>query len=133
MQRVLQRIAHGVPWPWLHGKPPDKPIRTLRNRSDLAQHAQQLWRTLDEQLREASILPWDVVSNGLPLGMSPIKVVAKSGTDKMRVVIALCDINAHLDPDAGKCKLPTLHTIRSVFSPYDWGVTGDQHNSLQFA
>ena len=39
------------------------------------------------------------------MGMSPIKCVSKTGSDKVWIVIALCDINDNFIPDASKCTL----------------------------
>ena len=77
----------------------------MRNHGDIASHVDKLWRTLSELITAESVLPWDVQANGLPLGMSAIKMVQKSGTDKMRVVFVLCDINTQFCADAGKCTL----------------------------
>ena len=102
----------------------------MPNRPGLILHADKLWGTVQEQISESTILPWDVIKHGLPMGMSAIKLVAKHGTDKMRAVFVLCDINACFQEEAVKCTLQTHHRIRSIWARYDWILTADIHNSF---
>ena len=129
-KRVLRRITHGVEFPWIGGAPPLKPLRTWRNGPSLSLNASRLWRTLEEQLNEGAVIAWDVRARGLPMGMSPIKCVNKTGSDKVRVVIALCDVNDNFIPEASKCSLQMLHSVRAVWEVDDWQVSDDEHNSF---
>ena len=129
-ERVLMRIKQGVQLPWLNGRPPSHPIRVFANNPELRHEADKVWSTLSEWLLEGAVRPWNVAKRGLPMGMSPIKWVLKSGSDKVRIVIVLCAINKMFEPDSGKCKLQTLTSERYVCEPFDWMLTTDKHNSF---
>ena len=128
--RLLSRILDGVPMPWRLGRPPSAPHRKFHNGTDLKAQRDVMWRTLSEQLQEGAVRVWNVRDQGLPMGLSPIKCIKKSGTDKMRIVIALCDVNSDLDPESGKCKLKTLHRERFMWEPYDWLMSADEHSGF---
>ena len=128
--KVLQWIESGVPLPWDGGRPPLHPIRTWHNNPDLVSKRDLVWKTLKEQLEEEAVQPWDVQRRGLPMGLSPIKWVSKTGTDKVRIVIVLCSINKKFDERAGHCTLQSLHAIRSMWEQDDWQISADQHNSF---
>ena len=59
-QKILHRIQNGVKLPWINNTPPIKPIRQLRNHADLSLKPNEVWRTLQEQLTEGTVAPWDV-------------------------------------------------------------------------
>ena len=128
--KILELVQYGYRLPWKYGKAPAKPIRSLHNSKDLHLQKDQVWRTIDELIRESSVAPWNVHAHGLPKGMSPIKWVSKTGTSKVRVVFVWCRNNDEFAPDCGACDLPSLHKIRHIWRLFDWQLSTDKHNSF---
>ena len=128
---ILHMVIEGYKLPWMGGSPPLLPIRVLHNSSDLHMQSGQVWRTLSDLIDEHTVEPWDLsINNGLPMGMSPIKWVTKTGTSKVRVVFVLCAINRHFRLSCGKCELDSLHKTRHIWCPFDWQLSTDKHNSF---
>ena len=115
-------------------------IRVFRNHPDLRGQTDAVWKTLNEQLREESALPFDTQSGllsgnmllhgDLPKGIFSIRPVPKKHTDKVRVTMNMRPLKPFFDPPDVAVELDTNQKLRHRILDSDVFIGADQHSSF---
>ena len=136
-ERVLRLLKRGVGLPWCKAKP--KCIRDPKtggcpSNINLASEKEKVWDTLYEQLVEGAVRPWDCQGGQdvdvLPQGMFPIFWTVKPGSEKVRIIIDLRELNLFLSAYYSTVELPSVQKGRLRHERGDWRVKFDLHSSF---
>ena len=137
-QRALGIVANRARLPW-NEKPPG-PLRCPRtggcpaNHPDLWMERDKFWETLEEQLIEGAVRPWDVRGrddvDALPMGMFPVRWVVKPGSSKVRITVNMRRLNSWLNKNYCSVVLPSVRKNRLFHLQDDWKSGLDMHSSF---
>lgn len=136
-ERPLKIISRGSGLPW--NEMPPGPIRCPRtggcprNHKELWVKKDFFWETLEEQLMEGAVVPWDCAGRDdcdvLPKGMFPVRWVIKAGTLKVRITINMMALNEWLNKLYCSVELPSVRRCRYMHHSHDWKSGLDCHSS----
>jgi hypothetical protein len=130
-RRVMSLVKEGCRLPF--DSIPPSPLRSLSNHPQLHERCADVWQSVREQIEVSAVEPWDcagrVDTDVLPLGMYPIRWVAKSGSDRVRITINMRPLNSFLSKECASCELGTLHKCRHLWQPLDYQISFDARSA----
>ena len=136
--RLMSIVAKGGKFPF--NVIPSKPMHTLRNHPRLAEKSNEVWRTVKEQLREATIVPYDtrgaityrgrLLRGRLPLCMWSTAWRLKKHTDKVRITHNIGPLKAFFRPEDVAVELETIHKLRWKIDEGDFMTGTDVHSAF---
>ena len=113
---IMGNIRHGHSIPFT--SIPDKYFRA-RNAPSLASDKVRAWDAIKEDIGHGAIKPVDVIKEGMPRCVCPVRTADKSN-GKARFVHNSRRINACVDPKDSTCELESLMRIRNMYVPNKW-------------
>ena len=137
-RRAQDIVTKRARLPW--NEMPPGPVRCPRtggcpaNHPDLWKEKDKFWETLEEQLIEGAVRPWDVKGrddvDALPMGMFPVRWVVKPGSSKVRITVNMRGLNGWLNKNYCSVELPSVRKNRLFNLQDDWKSGLDMHSSF---
>ena len=117
-ERIMEIIEHGYTIPFSSTPPP---FHRAANSPDLSLYKEEAWAALLKDISHGAARPCDLIVEGKPKVVSPVRTAPKGWRSKeRRFVVNMRYLNSFIPDEHAKCKLDTQPRIRNIYFFPPW-------------